>query len=127
MASAPGQVFTLISPEDFAVKQIEQLRLRLTPALVGTEQASGSPTGVLGPEQLDRLNTDLVVIAFASPQARQAFEGNPLVRNMPVLGSGAYLVADVQLITQLRYPSVLGIPWALDRLRPGLAAAATAP
>ncbi|MCI2423239.1 ABC transporter substrate-binding protein [Saccharopolyspora sp. K220] len=124
MASAPGQVFTLISPQDFAVKQMTELGLRLAPSLVGTEQVNGSPTGSLGPEQLDRLNADLVVVAFGSPQARQAFEGNPLVRNMPVLGTGAYLVADVQLISQLRYPSVLGIPWALDKLRPGLAAAA---
>ncbi|GAA2804703.1 iron-siderophore ABC transporter substrate-binding protein [Saccharopolyspora taberi] len=127
MGNAPGQVFTLVSREDFAVRQIERLGLTLSPALAGTEQVSGSPTGVLGAEQLDKLDADLLVIAFATPQAQHAFETNPLVRNTPAMTSGSYVVADRQLISQLRYPSALGIPWALDKLRPGLEKAAAKP
>lgn len=124
MANAPGKAFTLVSRKDFAVKQIEQLGLTLSPSLRGVQRVSGSPTGTVGAEQLDKLSADLLVIAFASPDIQKKFESNPLVRDMPAMKSGAYMVADMQTITQLRYPSVLGIPWALDKLRPALQKAA---
>ncbi|MEB3367620.1 hypothetical protein [Saccharopolyspora mangrovi] len=57
-------------------------------------------------------------------RARQGFESNPLVRRIPAISSGAYVTPDVQTITQLRFQSVLGTPWALDELRPGLEKAA---
>lgn len=127
LAASPNEVFTLVSPEDFAVKQIEQLGMKLSPSVAGTQQVSGSPTGKLGAEQLDKLDADLVVAAFPNPAAEQAFESNPLVRRIPAVGNGAYVTPDMQTITQLRFPSVLGIPWALEKLRPGLEKAAIAP
>lgn len=126
LAASPNEVFTLVSPEDFAVKQIEQLGMKLSPSLAGTQQVSGSPTGKLGAEQLDKLDADLVITAFPNPAARQAFESNPLVRGIPAVNNGAYVTTDMQTITQLRFPSVLGIPWALDELRPALEKAASA-
>lgn len=126
MANAPGKAFTLVSRKDFAVKQIEQLGLKLSPSLRDVQRVSGSPTGTVGAEQLDKLSADLIVIAFASPDIQKKFESNPLVRKMPTVRDGGYQVADMQTITQLRYPSVLGIPWALDKLRPALEKAAKA-
>lgn len=46
------------------------------------------------------------------------------MRRIPAISSGAYVTPDMQTITRLRFPSVLGIPWALDKLRPGLGKAA---
>jgi iron complex transport system substrate-binding protein len=120
IGNSPDQVFTLVSPDDFAVKLIEQLGLRLSPAMADVPRVPGSPTGSLGPEQYDKLDADLVIIAFTTPQLRQAVESNPLVSGMAAVREGRYLVVDTQTISQLRYPSVLGIPWALDKLRPGL-------
>ncbi|WP_406689553.1 iron-siderophore ABC transporter substrate-binding protein [Saccharopolyspora sp. ID03-671] len=127
LASSPNEVFTLVTPEDFAVKQIEQLGMKLSPSVAGAEQVSGSPTGKLGAERLDKLDADLVVTAFPNQVAQQGFEANPLVRRIPAVNHGAYVTPDMQTITQLRFPSVLGIPWALDKLRPGLEKAAATP
>lgn len=124
LAASPSQVFTLVSPEDFAVKQIEQLGMKLSPSVAGAQQVSGSPTGKLSAEQLDKLNANLVVVAFSNPAAQRGFESNPLVRRLPAVNNGAYVTADMQTITQLRFPSVLGIPWALDKLAPGIEKAA---
>ncbi|MCP2166460.1 iron-siderophore ABC transporter substrate-binding protein [Goodfellowiella coeruleoviolacea] len=122
VGNTPNQLFTLVSPDDFAVKLIEQLGLRLSPSVADAARVAGSPTGSLSPEQYDKLDADLVIIAFTTPELRRAVESNPLVSGLAAVREGRYLVVDAQTISQLRYPSVLGIPWALDRLRPGLAA-----
>lgn len=124
LSPTPGKALTLVSPEDFAVKQIEQLGLKLSPSLADVQRMGGSPTGTVGAEQFDKLGADFVVNAYGTPDAKAAFENSPLMQNVPALKKGAYVVADMQTITQLRYPSVLGIPWALDKLAPGLEKAA---
>jgi iron complex transport system substrate-binding protein len=118
--NTPGKVFTLVSNEDFAVKLIEQLGLKLSPTVGTVEKVAGSPTGVVGPEQFDKLDANLVLIGFTTPDNKNAFEGSQLVRNMAAVRSGNYLAVDMVTISQLRYPSALGIPWVLDSLRPAL-------
>jgi iron complex transport system substrate-binding protein len=121
VGNTPGKIFTLISEKDFAVKQIEEIGLKLSPgvASIGKDTAA-SPTGALSPEQYDKLSADLVIIAFTTPDLQRAFESNQLVKNLPAVKDGHYLVVDFDTIAQLRAPSVLGIPWALDKLTPGL-------
>jgi iron complex transport system substrate-binding protein len=121
VGNTPGKIFTLISEKDFAVKLIEEIGLKLSPAVasIGKDTAA-SPTGALSPEQFDKLSADLVVIAFTSPDLQQAFEGNQLVKNLPAVKDGHYVVVDFDTIAQLRAPSVIGIPWALDKLTPAL-------
>ncbi|MGH3794147.1 MAG: iron-siderophore ABC transporter substrate-binding protein [Pseudonocardiaceae bacterium] len=125
-ANVPGKVFTLVSPDDFAVKLFGQLGLRLTPSLAGVTGVGGNPRAGLGYEQLDKLNADLVVLAFLTPDMQQAVEGSPLYQNMPAVRDGRVTVVDMTAITQLANPSVLGIPWLLDKLRPGLEKASIA-
>lgn len=117
---APGKIFTLVSPDDFAVKLLSQLGLRLSPSVRGVEQVSGSPTGVVGFEQLDKLDADLMVLGFTSPDLRTAFESSKLAKGLEAVRKGTYTVVDQKTIAQLRYPSVLGIPYAMDKLRPTL-------
>ncbi|MDI2027477.1 hypothetical protein QFW96_02590 [Saccharopolyspora sp. TS4A08] len=80
------------------------------------------------PHELLRSNDDVNAFSSCPNQAaQQGFEANPLVRRIPAVNHGAYVTPDMQTITQLRFPSVLGIPWALDKLRPGLEKAAATP
>lgn len=118
--NTPGKIFTLVSNEDFAVRLIEQLGLKLSPTVTTVEKVAGSPTGVVGPEQFDKLDANLVLIGFTTPDNQSAFEGSQLVKNMAAVRTGNYLAVDMVTISQLRYPSALGIPWALDSLRPAL-------
>ncbi|GAB2984885.1 ABC transporter substrate-binding protein [Amycolatopsis acidiphila] len=119
VGNTAGKVFTLVSQQDFAVRTIQSLGLKLSRSVAGLGQNdSGSPTGSLSPEQYDKLAADLVVIAFTSPDLQQAFESNQLVAKVK---SGDYLVLDMETISALRYPTVYDIPWVLEKLRPGLA------
>lgn len=119
VGNAPGKIFTLVSQKDFAVQLIQSVGLKLSPAVAnaGATEA-GSPTGSISPEQYDKLAADAVIIAFTSPDLQKAFENNQLVASIK---SGNYLVVDMQTISALRYPSVYGIPWVLNKLTPALA------
>ena len=119
VGNTPGKIFTLVSQQDFAVQLIQSVGLKLSPAVVSaTATDAGSPTGSVSPEQYDKLAADVVIIAFTSPDLQQAFENNQLVSSIK---SGDYLVVDMQTISALRYPSVYGIPWVLNKLTPALA------
>ena len=119
VGNTPGKIYTLVSDSDFAVKLIEQLGLTLSSTVTGlSQQQAGSPTGALSPEQYDKLKADAVIIAFTSTDLQNAFQSSQLVKTI-VDGTG-YFVVDMQTITQLREPSVLGIPWVLGQLKPVL-------
>jgi iron complex transport system substrate-binding protein len=126
VANVPGKVFTLVSPDDFAVKLFNELGLKLTPSLQGMSGVGGNPRVGLGYEQLDKINADFVVMSFFTPEMKQGVEGSQLYQNMPANRDGRVTVVDMTAITQLANPSALGIPWLLDQLRPGLQKAASA-
>ncbi|WP_210588781.1 iron-siderophore ABC transporter substrate-binding protein [Streptomyces sp. GESEQ-35] len=121
IGNTPAKIFTIASEDDFAAKLMSELGMGLTPSVKNIKTVNGSPTGELSFEQLDKLDADLVVIAFTTPELKKAFESSALVKNMAAVKSGNYVVTDVATISQLRSPSVLGIPWALDNLEPGFA------
>ncbi|MGY1577994.1 iron-siderophore ABC transporter substrate-binding protein [Streptomyces sp. MN13] len=121
IGNTPAKIFTIASEDDFAAKLMGELGLRLTPSVTDIKTVSGSPTGELSFEQLDKLDADLVIIAFTTPELRKAFEASTLVKNMGAVRDDRYVVTDVSTISQLRSPSALGIPWALDNLEPGFA------
>ncbi|MER6347256.1 iron-siderophore ABC transporter substrate-binding protein [Streptomyces sp. NPDC001595] len=121
IGNTPAKIFTIASEDDFAAKLMSELGLRLTESVTDIKTVSGSPTGELSSEQLDKLDADLVVIAFTTPELRKAFEASTLVKNMDAVKEDHYVVTDVSTISQLRSPSALGIPWALDNLEPGFA------
>jgi iron complex transport system substrate-binding protein len=121
IGNTPAKIFTIASENDFAAKLMSELGLGLTPSVKNIKTVSGSPTGELSFEQLDRLDADLVVIAFTTKDLRKAFESSTLVKNMSAVKNGHYLVTDTETVSQLRSPSVLGIPWALGNLEPGFA------
>ncbi|WP_223843046.1 ABC transporter substrate-binding protein [Amycolatopsis methanolica] len=119
VGNTAGKMFTLVSQKDFAVQLVESLGLKLSPTVTDAAQTdAGSPTGSLTPEQYDKLAADLVIVAYTSPDYQTAFEGNQLVAPIK---AGNYLVVDMETISALRAPTVLDIPWVLEKLKPGLA------
>ncbi|MDT0472340.1 iron-siderophore ABC transporter substrate-binding protein [Streptomyces sp. DSM 41014] len=121
IGNTPAKIYTIASETDFAAKLMGELGLGLTPSVKNIKTVNGSPTGELSFEQLDRLDADLVVIAFTTKDLQRAFEASTLVKKMAAVKKGDYVVTDVETISQLRSPSVLGIPWALDNLEAGFA------
>jgi iron complex transport system substrate-binding protein len=121
IGNTPAKIYTIASEDDFAAKLMGELGLKLTPSITDIKTVSGSPTGELSFEQLDKLDADLVIIAFTTKDLQKAFEASALVKSMSAVKKGNYVVTDVETISQLRSPSALGIPWALDNLEPGFA------
>lgn len=121
IGNTPAKIYTIASETDFAAKLMSELGLGLTPSIKNIKTVSGSPTGELSFEQLDKLDADLVVIAFTTKDLQKAFEASTLVKNMSAVKKGNYFVTDVETISQLRSPSALGIPWALNNLDAGFA------
>ncbi|KUO05282.1 iron-siderophore ABC transporter substrate-binding protein [Streptomyces caeruleatus] len=119
IGNTPAKIFTIASEDDFAAKLMSQVGMGLTPSVKNIKTVNGSPTGELSFEQLDKLDADLVVIAFTTPDLKKAFESSDLVKNMAAVKDDRYVVTDVATISQLRSPSALGIPWALNNLEPG--------
>ncbi|MGC9535802.1 iron-siderophore ABC transporter substrate-binding protein [Streptomyces sp. UG1] len=119
IGNTPAKIFTIASEDDFAAKLMSQVGMGLTPSVKNIKTVNGSPTGELSFEQLDKLDADLVVIAFTTPDLKKAFESSDLVKNMSAVKDDRYVVTDVATISQLRSPSALGIPWALNNLEPG--------
>jgi iron complex transport system substrate-binding protein len=119
VGNAEGKMFTLVSPDDFAVKLLTEAGLTLSPKVAdASKNEAGSPSGTVTPEQYDKLAADLVVVAFTTPELQKAFEGNQLAAK---LKTGNYLPADMETITALRNPTSLDIPWILQKLEPGVA------
>ncbi|MDQ0603853.1 iron complex transport system substrate-binding protein [Streptomyces canus] len=121
IGNTPAKIYTIASEEDFAARLMSEVGLKLTPSVTDIKTVSGSPTGELSFEQLDKLDADLVIIAFTTPDLKKAFEASTLVKNMSAVKKDNYVVTDVATISQLRSPSALGIPWALDNLETGFA------
>lgn len=121
IGNTPAKIYTIASEDDFAAKLMSEVGLKLTPTVTDIKTVSGSPTGELSFEQLDKLDADLVIIAFTTPDLKKAFESSALVKNMSAVKKDNYVVTDVATISQLRSPSALGIPWALDNLETGFA------
>ncbi|WP_329213994.1 iron-siderophore ABC transporter substrate-binding protein [Streptomyces sp. NBC_01485] len=121
IGNTPAKIYTIASENDFAAKLMGELGLKLTPSITDIKTVNGSPTGELSYEQLDKLDADLVIIAFTTKDLQKAFESSALVKSMSAVKKGDYVVTDVETISQLRSPSAVGIPWALNNLEPGFA------
>ncbi|MEV0220498.1 ABC transporter substrate-binding protein [Streptomyces sp. NPDC050704] len=120
-AYSATQIATIASPDDFAVKFLESLGLQVAPALKGAEEtATKTQPGFLSPEQAGRITSDFTVIGFTSPQVKNAVEKGPAFAK--VKSTGAYTPVDTATITELRNPSILGIPWLLEELTPSFKA-----
>lgn len=114
----PAAIATIYSQGDFAVQFFQELGFVLTPGLAELAEEEGNFQGSLSLETLHLIDADLVVLAFGSPEIQEAYENNPIYQQLTAVQEDRVVVVDLTAISQLRSPSVLGIPWVLDLLRP---------
>lgn len=112
-------IASIYSQDDFAVQFMQSLGFVLTPGLADLATREGNAQAALSLETLQLIDADLVILAFGSPEIQAAYEANPLYQQLGAVQAGRVIVVDLNTVTQLRTPSVLGIPWVLDELRPG--------
>ncbi|WP_320672734.1 iron-siderophore ABC transporter substrate-binding protein [Patulibacter defluvii] len=121
----PGKIVTIRDPKEVVARLFGQIGLRLAPGAQKVPKFSAdNDGGAVSLENLDALDADVMIVSYVNPQIQRATERNPLFRRIAAVREGRYLAVDQETITQLRVPSVLGIPWALKRIEPVLAKAA---
>ncbi|MGH3937038.1 MAG: iron-siderophore ABC transporter substrate-binding protein [Pseudonocardiaceae bacterium] len=121
-AFAPGQIVTLKSDQDYSVKLLKELGMRLPPSVEQlSDIAPGNPGGVLSFENISLLDADILMMGYANDELQRQVEDLELFRNLRGVREGRYIVIDLPTATALRSPSVLSIRWGLEQLRPSLA------
>lgn len=125
-ANEPG-VLNVYRAEDPRVQLLNDLGLKNSPSIAGldTTPGDGSFFYQLSYENLSKIDTDLLVMYFDKQSSVDAFTADPLVAAMPAIQEGRFApIVGESFVAATSAPSVLSIPWMLDKYVPQLAAAA---
>ena len=116
----PGDaIYVVADPDDGASRFFAELGLQIDPDLL--EIADGEAGRVaLSLEQIDQLDADLLLMLTNGAETSEITGYDSL----PAVQSGAVALLDVEDVTGLNTPSPLSVPYALERIRPALEAAA---
>src|SRR3954453_15959819 len=127
-ANEPGKL-NVYRAEDPRVQLLGDLGLKNSPSIgaLDTSKGDGSFFYALSYENLSKIDTDLLVMYFDKQSSVDAFTADPLVAAMPTITEGRFApIVGESFVAATSAPSVLSIPWMLDRYVPKLAKAADA-
>lgn len=125
-ANQPG-VLNVYRAEDPRVQLLNELGLKNSKSIaeLDTTPDDGSFFFQLSYENLSKIDTDLLVMYFDKQSSVDAFTSDPLVAAMPTIKEGRFApIVGESFVAATSAPSVLSIPWMLDKYVPQLAAAA---
>ncbi|GIT80545.1 periplasmic binding protein [Leifsonia sp. LS1] len=125
-ANQPG-VLNVYRAEDPRVQLLNDLGLKNSASIaeLDTSKDDGSFFYQLSYENLSKIDTDLLVMYFDKQSSVDAFTADPLVAAMPAIKEGRFApIVGESFVAATSAPSVLAIPWMLDKYVPQLAAAA---
>ena len=125
-ANQPG-VLNVYRATDTRVQLLNDLGLTNSPSLKTLDAKSGDGSFFfqLSYENLSKIDADLLVMYFDKQSSVDAFEADPLVAALPNITEGRFApIVGESFVMASSAPSVLSIPWMLDRYVPTLAAAA---
>lgn len=121
-AYAPGQIVTLKSTQDPAVKLMEELGMQIPQSVRDLPDISpGNPGGALSFENISLLDADIVVMLYATDDLRKQVEALELFKKLRGVRDGRYFAMDLATTSALRTPTVLSIRWGLEQIRSSLA------
>ena len=123
---SPDRIGVLNSPAENTVRLLTELGMELPPAISSLPVGQSGYSAVLSREQVSLLEADTLMLYAISPPALENLMGDPLYTSLEVVRRGAVLRVQPDLWSALRTPSVLAIPYVLDRLVEPLASATPA-
>jgi len=125
-ANEPGKL-NVYRADDPRVQLLNDLGLTNSPSIASLDSSKGDGSFFyqLSYENLSKIDTDLLVMYFEDQAAVDAFTSDPLVAAMPTIKEGRFApIIGRSFVAATSAPSVLSIPWMLDRYVPQLAKAA---
>jgi iron complex transport system substrate-binding protein len=118
----PGDaIYVVADPTDGSNVLFEELGLGISPTILAAG-GDGSGRVKLSLEQTGMLDGDVLVLLTNGAKA----DDIPGYAALPAVRSGAVAVLDYADVVGLNTPTPLSVPYSLERIRPALAAAATA-
>lgn len=121
-----GELDMINSTDDSSAALLTEIGLVLSPRIQELPDAETPNRTHLGLERLDAIDADVVLLVFASNAERGAFEAMPVARGMPSVARGAFVPLGYDPALSLAFPTVLSIPYGIDRMVPLLVNAVTA-
>ncbi|MFR9752286.1 ABC transporter substrate-binding protein [Nocardia sp. 004] len=115
------QLMVLTDPNDGSAKLFAQLGLGIPQNLLDLPAIQGR--AALSPERLDELTAD-VLLAGYSGDMDESYRQLPGYAQLPAVEKDAVVFLTTQEITAVNQPTVLSIPYLLDKISPALANAA---
>ncbi|MGO4593270.1 iron-siderophore ABC transporter substrate-binding protein [Leifsonia sp. 2TAF2] len=125
-ANEPGKL-NVYRADDPRVQLLNDLGLKNSPSIADLDGSKGDGSFFyqLSYENLSKIDTDLLVMYFDKQSSVDAFTSDPLVAAMPAIKEGRFApIVGESFVAATSAPSVLSIPWMLDRYVPQLAEAA---
>ena len=118
----PGQqLYTVSATDDPSAALLTQLGLTLAPAVTALPESDIPGRATVSMENLGVLDADvLMLVHFGGDGPRTEFERSPVFRQIPAVRRGHYLAVDPDVALALAFPSVLNIPYSVDRIVPQL-------
>jgi iron complex transport system substrate-binding protein len=113
----PTQLMVLTDPNDGSSKVFAQLGLSIPQNLVDLPANQGRVQ--LSAERLDQLTADLLLAGY-SPGMEEKYRAMPGYADLPAVKKNAVVFLTVQEITAVNQPTVLSIPYMLDKMTPAL-------
>lgn len=113
-------------PTDVRVRLLEDMGLRTAPFIEENAPDGDAVYYTVSGELLPRVQSDLLVGFFGTPDLDAAFQAETAVQTMPAVRAGGYApIIGPDRVSASSSPSVLSIPWVLDDYLPVLADAAS--
>ncbi|NDZ81485.1 iron-siderophore ABC transporter substrate-binding protein [Streptomyces sp. SID10853] len=106
--------------KDERTKVLQQVGLTLDP-VVGKGAKMNSFANSLSTEHLDELTSDALIIWYNTPKDRTQLESSAAFKKLPAVRHHAYVPLDRTMSQATSAPSVLSIPWSMQKLLPPLA------
>ncbi|HYC80348.1 MAG TPA: ABC transporter substrate-binding protein, partial [Solirubrobacterales bacterium] len=122
----PGDNLYVISEDaDASIRFFKQLGLAgVAPSVAALPSTEGR--AAVSAERYPEIDADVVIGTSPDPEALAELEGERVFEAVPAVARGAYFGADIGEATAMAFPSVLSVPYAIEKLAGRVAAAAAA-
>ena len=113
--------------QDSRIQLLRELGFTPAPSVskLGSGGSQNSFAKTVSMEKLPEIDSDVLVSWYLAPRVRRSIEGSALFQKMPAVRKKAYVpLTEPALVYATSAPSVLSVPWMLDRYAPELSKAA---
>lgn len=120
-----GKVYVVNRETDASATLQAELGLTLSPQVTALPE-SFPGRAEISLERVELLEADVIMLNYVSPEDRQLLESNELFQRLDAVRRGSYIDLDLGVGIARGYPSLLSIPYSLEKTVPLIAKALAA-